>query len=211
MYRHILRGPNKLNMFLRDNSSIRHSQCETSFFAEITSRLSGVLISWVMFKLPAWSEKSNLFIAVRLQVGRVFDQTVVEAAVVALVEALATGFVHKRHEVHLKHSRGGKLIYSVQTSCTAWYLWIFIYIHIYLTLSFICCKACTCFHTELGYLWYFSIIFYWIIEYYCRISAYIGLVQSMAGWCLVFETNEWIIKIRLDSIINGDMMCWWII
>lgn len=81
-----------------------------------------------MFKLPAWSEKSNLFIAVRLQVGRVFDQTVVEAAVVALVEALATGFVHKRHEVHLKHSRGGKLIYSVQTSCTARYLWSWIHV-----------------------------------------------------------------------------------
>lgn len=46
MYRHILRGPNKLNTFLRDNSSIRHSQCEASFFEEMTSRLSGVLISW---------------------------------------------------------------------------------------------------------------------------------------------------------------------
>lgn len=122
-----------------------------------------------MFKLPAWSEKSNLFIAVRLQVGRVFDQTVVEAAVVALVEALATGFVHKRHEVHLKTAEEAnsfiqfKLrvrldIYEAGFMCVLQQ----VYIHICLTFSFICGKACTCFHTELGYLWYFSIIFYWI-------------------------------------------------
>lgn len=171
-----------------------------------------------MFKLPAWSEKLNLFIAVRLQVGRVFDQTVVEAAVVALVEALATGFVHKRHEVHLKTAEEAnsfiqfKLrvrldIYEAGFMCVLQQ----VYIHICLTFSFICGKACTCFHTELGYLWYFSIIFYWIREYYCQISVYIGLVQSMAGWCLVFETYEWIIEIRLDSIINGDMMWWWFI
>lgn len=61
-----------------------------------------------MTPVPAPSNPSNpthpphhLLVAVRLQVGRILAQAILEAVLVALVEALAAGLVDEGQQIHL--------------------------------------------------------------------------------------------------------------
>ena len=67
-----------------------------------------------------WVHKESqqyLFVTVRLQVGVLFCQTVVKAAVVALVQTLAARFADEGHQVHLKPNTDKRVTFTEGKAC----------------------------------------------------------------------------------------------